>query len=77
MLELVNAGHHLTFQFFAQSSPLTHMAAVYRYLDWDGSLNFAKSAAGLSKRVMEKTDRISGVTAVIQRLAAAPPIVST
>ncbi|MGI9485468.1 MAG: 4-hydroxyphenylacetate 3-hydroxylase family protein [Geminicoccaceae bacterium] len=45
------AGHSLTFQLFAQSPPFAHLAAVYRNFDWDGPLEFAHKAAGLSDRV--------------------------
>ncbi|MGI9499006.1 MAG: 4-hydroxyphenylacetate 3-hydroxylase family protein [Geminicoccaceae bacterium] len=45
------AGHRLTFQLFAQSPPFAHLAAVYRNFDWDGPLEFAHKAAGLSDRV--------------------------
>ncbi|MGI9437942.1 MAG: 4-hydroxyphenylacetate 3-hydroxylase family protein [Geminicoccaceae bacterium] len=45
------AGHRLTFQLFAQSPPFAHLAAVYRNFDWDGPLEFAHKAAGLSERV--------------------------
>jgi 4-hydroxyphenylacetate 3-monooxygenase len=60
------AGHRLTFQLFAQSPPFAHLAAVYRNFDWDGSLAFAKKAADLSERVMEKTGRDAGDGAVNQ-----------
>ena len=52
--DLINsdyAGHRLTFQLFAQSPPFAHLAAVYRTFDWDGPLEAAKQAAGLSGRV--------------------------
>ena len=45
------AGHRLTFQLFAQSPPFAHLAAVYRTFDWDGPLDVAEQAAGLSARV--------------------------
>ncbi len=45
------AGHRLTFQLFAQSPPFAHLGAVYRNFDWDGPLDFAHKAAGLSDRV--------------------------
>ncbi len=45
------AGHRLTFQLFAQSPPFAHLGAVYRNFGWDGPLDFAKNAAGLSDRV--------------------------
>ncbi|MGH1480587.1 MAG: 4-hydroxyphenylacetate 3-hydroxylase family protein [Geminicoccales bacterium] len=45
------AGHRLTFQLFAQSPPFAHLAAVYRNFDWDGPLDVAHKAAGLSERV--------------------------
>jgi 4-hydroxyphenylacetate 3-monooxygenase len=60
------AGHRLTFQLFAQSPPFAHLAAVYRNFDWDGALAFAKKAADLSERVMEKTGRDAGDGAVNQ-----------
>ncbi len=51
------AGHRLTFQLFAQSPPFAHLAAVYRNFDWDGPLEFAHNAAGLSENVWgEKKD---------------------
>jgi 4-hydroxyphenylacetate 3-monooxygenase len=46
------AGHRLTFQLFAQSPPFAHLAAVYRNFGWNGPLEFVRSAAGLSERVM-------------------------
>ena len=52
--DLVNsdyAGHRLTFQLFAQSPPFAQMAAVYRNFDWNGPLEVAHKAAGLSDRV--------------------------
>jgi len=49
------AGHRLTFQLFAQSPPFAHLAAVYRNFDWDGPLDFAHKAAGLSDRVWGRT----------------------
>lgn len=45
------AGHRLTFQLFAQSPPFAHLAAVYRTFDWDGPLEVAHNAAGLSDNV--------------------------
>ncbi|MCP5080115.1 MAG: 4-hydroxyphenylacetate 3-hydroxylase [Alphaproteobacteria bacterium] len=45
------AGHRLTFQLFAQSPPFAHLAAVYRTFDWNGPLQFAHNAAGLSDNV--------------------------
>jgi 4-hydroxyphenylacetate 3-monooxygenase len=48
------AGHRLTFQLFAQSPPFAHLAAVYRNFDWQGPLEFAHKAAGLSDRVWGK-----------------------
>ncbi len=45
------AGHRLTFQLFAQSPPFAHLAAVYRTFDWDGPLQVAHNAAGLSDNV--------------------------
>ncbi|MEM7426454.1 MAG: 4-hydroxyphenylacetate 3-hydroxylase family protein [Pseudomonadota bacterium] len=49
------AGHRLTFQLFAQSPPFAHLAAVYRNFDWDGPLEFAQNAAGLSDNVWGET----------------------
>jgi 4-hydroxyphenylacetate 3-monooxygenase len=46
------AGHRLTFQLFAQSPPFAHLAAVYRNFDWQGPLEFAQKAAGLSDRIL-------------------------
>ncbi len=48
------AGHKVTFQLFAQSPPFAHLGAVYRNFDFDQSLGFVKTAAGLSDRVMAK-----------------------
>ena len=45
------AGHRLTFQLFAQSPPFAHLAAVYRTFDWNGPLEFAQNAAGLSDNI--------------------------
>ena len=45
------AGHRLTFQLFAQSAPFAQLAAVYRNFDWNGPLEFAHKAAGLSDHV--------------------------
>ena len=45
------AGHRLTFQLFAQSPPFAHLAAVYRTFGWNGPLEFAQKAAGLSDRI--------------------------
>jgi len=45
------AGHRLTFQLFAQSPPFAQLAAVYRNFDWNGPLDFAHKAAGLSDNV--------------------------
>lgn len=45
------AGHRLTFQLFAQSPPFAQLAAVYRNFDWDGPLDVAHKAAGLSDKV--------------------------
>src|SRR5258707_670579 len=56
--DLVNsdyAGHRLTFQLLAQSSPFAHLAAVYRNFDWEGPLAFVRKSAGLSERVLGKT----------------------
>jgi 4-hydroxyphenylacetate 3-monooxygenase len=58
------AGHRLTFQLFAQSPPFAHLAAVYRNFDWNNTLDFVQQAAGLSDRVMGKTTRSSGDSAV-------------
>ncbi|MFZ1728167.1 MAG: 4-hydroxyphenylacetate 3-hydroxylase family protein [Albidovulum sp.] len=49
------AGHRLTFQLFAQSPPFAQLAAVYRNFDWNGPLEFAHKAAGLSDRVWGKS----------------------
>ena len=52
--DLVNsdyASHRLTFQLFAQSPPFAQAAAVYRNFDWNGPLEFAHKAAGLSDKV--------------------------
>jgi 4-hydroxyphenylacetate 3-monooxygenase len=65
------AGHRLTFQLFAQSPPFAHLAAVYRSFDWDGSLQFVQKAAHLSDRVMEKSGRIPGDSAIAQWFATA------
>ncbi len=48
------AGHRLTFQLFAQSPPFAQLAAVYRNFDWNGPLDFAHKAAGLSDKVYGK-----------------------
>ena len=48
------AGHRLTFQLFAQSAPFAQLGAVYRNFDWDGPLEFAHNAAGLSEAVWGK-----------------------
>ncbi|WP_348721097.1 4-hydroxyphenylacetate 3-hydroxylase C-terminal domain-containing protein, partial [uncultured Candidatus Puniceispirillum sp.] len=45
------AGHRLTFQLFAQSPPFAQLAVVYRNFDWNGPLDFAHKAAGLSDRM--------------------------
>jgi len=45
------AGHRLTFQLFAQSPPFAQSAAVYRNFDWNGPLEVAHRAAGLSDNV--------------------------
>src|ERR1700733_10160645 len=45
------AGHRLTFQFFAQSTPYANLAAVYRNFDWEETLRIVHNAAGLSDRV--------------------------
>ncbi len=49
------AGHRLTFQLFAQSPPFAHLAAVYRNFDWNGPLEFAQKAGGLSDRIWGST----------------------
>ena len=46
------AGHKVTFQLFAQSPPFAHLNAVYNNFDFNGPLNFVKSCAGLSNKVM-------------------------
>ncbi|WP_299848481.1 4-hydroxyphenylacetate 3-hydroxylase family protein [uncultured Roseovarius sp.] len=51
------AGHRLTFQLFAQSPPFAQLAAVYRNFDWQGPLEFAHRAAGLSDNVWGKGTR--------------------
>ena len=51
------AGHRLTFQLFAQSPPFAQLAAVYRNFDWQGPLEFAHKAAGLSENVWGKGTR--------------------
>ncbi|CAN7441444.1 4-hydroxyphenylacetate 3-hydroxylase family protein [Phyllobacterium sp. LjRoot231] len=66
MLNSDYAGHRLTFQLFAQSPPFAHLAAVHRNFDWDGPLDFVRKAAGLSDRVLGKTDHASGDKAVSQ-----------
>jgi 4-hydroxyphenylacetate 3-monooxygenase len=58
------AGHRLTFQLFAQSPPFAHLAAVYRNFDWNNTLGFVQSAAGLSDRVMGKMKSSTGDSAV-------------
>lgn len=60
------AGHRLTFQLFAQSPPFAHLAAVYRNFDWDGPLDLVRKSAGLSERVLGKTTRTPGDSAVSQ-----------
>jgi 4-hydroxyphenylacetate 3-monooxygenase len=75
--DLVNsdyAGHRLTFQLFAQSPPFAHLAAVYRSFGWDGPLDFVRSSAGLSERVMSGRDPdASGDPAVRQWFADRSP----
>jgi 4-hydroxyphenylacetate 3-monooxygenase len=75
--DLVNsdyAGHRLTFQLFAQSPPFAHLAAVYRSFGWDGPLDFVRSSAGLSERVMSGRDPdASGDPAVRQWFADCSP----
>ena len=73
MLNSDYAGHRLTFQLFAQSPPFAHLAAVYRNFDWDGPLDFVKNSAGLSERVLGKTQRESGDGAVKQWFATNQP----
>jgi 4-hydroxyphenylacetate 3-monooxygenase len=50
------AGHRLTFQLFAQSPPYANLAAVYRTFDWDGPLEFVQKSAGLSDRVLPRSE---------------------
>lgn len=64
MLNSDYAGHRLTFQLFAQSPPFAHLAAVYRNFDWDGPMDFVRKAAGLSEKVLGKTTRTPGDSAV-------------
>lgn len=64
MLNSDYAGHRLTFQLFAQSPPFAHLAAVYRNFDWDGPLDFVRKAAGMSEKVLGKTTRTPGDSAV-------------
>ena len=45
------AGHRLTFQLFAQSPPFAHLGAVYRNFDWQGPLQFAQKAGGMSDNI--------------------------
>lgn len=52
------AGHRLTFQLFAQSPPFAQLAAVYRNFDWNGPLEFAHNAAGLSDNVWGKERKV-------------------
>lgn len=66
MLNSDYAGHRLTFQLFAQSPPFAHLAAVYRNFDWDGPLDLVRKAAGLSEKVLGKTTRTPGDSAVSQ-----------
>jgi len=66
------AGHRLTFQLFAQSPPFAHLGAVYRTFDWEGTLDFARKAAGLSDQVMGKLKRSPGDNAVAQYFARRP-----
>lgn len=66
MLNSDYAGHRLTFQLFAQSPPFAHLAAVYRNFDWDGPLEFVQKAAGLSEKVLGKTTRTPGDSAISQ-----------
>jgi len=46
------AGHHLSFQTFAQSPSFAQLATIYQNFNWDGPLAFVKQAAGLSDTVM-------------------------
>jgi len=46
------AGHHLSFQTFAQSPNFAQLATIYQNFNWDGPLAFVKQAAGLSDTVM-------------------------
>jgi 4-hydroxyphenylacetate 3-monooxygenase len=66
MLNSDYAGHRLTFQMFAHSPPFAHLAAVYRNFDWEGPLDFVRKAADLSERVMDKSTRSPGDSAVSQ-----------
>jgi hypothetical protein len=52
LLNSDHAGHRLTFQLLAQSSPFAHLAAVYRNFDWDVPLRFVHKSAGLSDGVL-------------------------
>ena len=58
------AGHHLSFQTFAQSPSFAHLATVYQNFDWDGPLAFVKDAAGLSDNVMGEQSMTSKDSAV-------------
>lgn len=73
MLNSDYAGHRLTFQLFAQSPPFAHLAAVYRNFDWDGPLEFVQKAAGLSEKVLGKTTRTPGDSAISQWFNTQPP----
>jgi 4-hydroxyphenylacetate 3-monooxygenase len=46
------AGHRVTFELFAQSSPFAHLNAVFSSFDFSGPLGFVRQAAALSDRVM-------------------------
>ena len=47
------AGHRLTFMLFAQAPPFKHLNDVYENFDFDEALEFVKTSAGLSDRVMK------------------------
>jgi len=51
------AGHRVTFELFAQAPPFAHLNAVYMNFDWKEPLNFVKTSAGLSDRVMQTAKR--------------------
>jgi len=77
MLNSDYAGHRLTFQLFAQSPPFAHLAAVYRNFDWDGPLDFMRKAANLSGKVMGKSTRTPGDSAVSRWFDTDPASVRT